>query len=211
MARLLIALILAAPLLLPGSAGAHRDRTQSAHATHTTHLQTPALKNSAGAEAHATIKAHKAIQRPTTNPVTRAARVAEQYWHGVPACGAPTIATSPDQLPDSAYETVTSPEPADSVVEMWTEAQDCTITINASLWPSWREDDESFQWFCDAMTHEVGHLFGHLDSGQTNPSSITYPFLSSTSPNFNSVRECKNVALRYGSQEIRNEEVFLRH
>ena len=39
-----------------------------------------------------------------------------------------------------------------------------------------------FQWFCDAMTHEVGHLFGHLDSGQTNPASITYPFLSSSSP-----------------------------
>jgi hypothetical protein len=62
--------------------------------------------------------------------------------------------------------------------------------------------------FCDAMTHEIGHLFGHLDSGQTNPSSITYPFLSSTSPNLNSVAECKNVALRYGSQEFRNEEIL---
>ena len=77
--------------------------------------------------------------------------------------------TSAHQLPNSNYETVTSPEPANSVVEMWTEVQKCTITINASLWGSWHQDDESFQWFCDAMTHEVGHLFGHLDSGQTNP------------------------------------------
>ncbi len=98
---------------------------------------------------------------------------------------------SAHQLPNSDYETVTSPEPEDSVVEMWTEVQKCTITINASLWRSWHQDDESFQWFCDAMTHEVGHLFGHLDSGQTNPSSITYPFLDSTSPNFNSVPECQ--------------------
>jgi hypothetical protein len=148
---------------------------------------------------------------PTTNPVALSLKLAEQYWHGVPACGTPTIVTSAHQLPNSNYEPITSPEPANSVVEMWTEVQKCTITINTSLWPSWHQDDESFQWFCDAMTHEVGHLFGHLDSGQTNPSSITYPFLSSTSPDFNSVPECKNVSLQYGSQEIRNEEVIPRH
>ena len=119
--------------------------------------------------------------------------------------------TSAHQLPNSDYETVTSPEPKDSVVEMWTEVQRCTITINASLWPSWHQDDENFQWFCDAMTHEVGHLFGHLDSGQTNPASITYPFLDRTSPNFNSVPECRGVTLQYGSEEIRDEEVFRRH
>lgn len=145
---------------------------------------------------------------PTTDPVALSLKLADQYWHGTPACGAPTIATSTHQLPNSTYETVTSPEPANSVVEMWTEVQKCTITINASLWGSWHQDDESFQWFCDAMTHEVGHLFGHPDSGQTNPSSITYPFLSSTSPNFNSVPECENVALQYGPREIRNEETF---
>ena len=155
--------------------------------------------------------APKSPSRPTTDPVVLSLKLAEQYWHGAPACGTPRIVTSAHQLPNSNYETVTSPEPANSVVEMWTEVQKCTITINASLWESWHQEDESFQWFCDAMTHEVGHLFGHLDSGQTNPASITYPFLSSTSPNFNSVPECKNVALQYGSQEIRNEEVFPRH
>ena len=133
--------------------------------------------------------------------------LAERYWHGVPACGTPHIAVSPHQLPDSAYEATTSPEPDGSVVEMWTEVQDCTITINASVWPSWHEDDEYFQWFCDSMTHEVGHLFGHLDAGQTNPSSIEYPFLNGTSPNFDSVPECRDVTLQYGAQRIRNERV----
>lgn len=162
----------------------------------------------ASASASATTTAHKPAQPPTTNPVALSVRLAERYWHGTPACGTPTIATSARQLPNSGYERVTSPEPADSVVEMWTDVQTCTITINTSLWPTWHQDDEFFQWFCDAMTHEVGHLFGHLDSGQTNPSSIAYPFLSSTSPNLDSVPECQSVTLQYGSERIRDEQVL---
>jgi hypothetical protein len=183
MARFLLPVALAAALLVPASAEARSSRTPASHASSTTHHE-------------------------TTNPVALSLKLAEQYWHGVPACGTPTIVTNPEQLPNANYETVTSPEPANSVVEMWTEVQKCTITINASLWPNWREDDESFQWFCDAMTHEVGHLFGHTDSGQTDPTLITYPFLNGTSPNFNSVPECKNVPLQYGSREIRNEEII---
>jgi hypothetical protein len=136
--------------------------------------------------------------------------LAEQYWHGAPACGTPRIVISPHELPSSEYEPVSSPEPKNVVFEMWTEQQNCTITINASVWPGWRQDDELFQWFCDAMTHEVGHLFGHLDGGQTNAASITYPFLDATSPNFNSVPECRAVTLQYGPEEIRNEEITRR-
>jgi hypothetical protein len=180
-ARLLISLVFATVLFLPVSADARVARSRHAH-----------------------------VSSATTDPVALAVHLAEQYWHGVPVCGAPKIVTSPGQLPNSAYETVTSPEPADSVVEMWTEVQDCTITINASLWPSWRQDDESFQWFCDAMTHEVGHLFGHLDAGQTNPASIAYPFLDAASPNFDAVPECRAVTLQYGSEQIRDEEVLHR-
>lgn len=77
-----------------------------------------------------------------------------------------------------------------------------------SVWGSWHQDDASFQWFCDAMTHEVGHLFGELDAGQTNPFSITYPLLSTTSPNLNSVPECRNVTLHYGAEEIRDEAII---
>lgn len=149
--------------------------------------------------------------QPTTDPVTLAVKLAERYWHSVPACGTPAVVMSPRQLPNSVYESTTSPEPANSVVEMWTEVQSCTITINASVWGSWHEDDESFQWFCDSMTHEVGHLFGHLDGGQTDPSSITYPFLNGTSPNFNSVPECRAVTLHYGPEEIRDGETVYRH
>jgi len=196
MARLLLPVILAT-LLLPASAGADAGRSHQPHASRATRRRTSSARS----------EADGARRRPTTNPVALSLELAERYWHGVPACGTPAIAMSPKQLPSSDYEAVTSPEPADSVVEMWTEVQSCTITINASLWPSWHEDDEFFQWFCDAMTHEVGHLFGHLDSGQTNPSSITYPFLDATSPNFGSVPECRAVTLQYGAQEIRDEQI----
>jgi len=148
--------------------------------------------------------------RATTNPIALSLKLAERYWRGAPSCGRPHIAISPDQLPDAAYEATTTPEPEGSVVEMWTEVQSCTITINASVWPSWHEDDEYFQWFCDSMVHEVGHLFGHADGGQTNPSSITYPFLDGTSPNFDSVPQCRNVTLQFGSETIRNEAVVHR-
>ena len=198
MARILLTVALATALLIPASADAHSNRAHRPHASSTMHRRAPAPA----------ADAHKPVHHSTTNPVVLSLKLAEQYWHGVPACGTPAIVSSPQQLPNSAYETVTSPEPANSVVEMWTEVQRCTITINASLWGSWQQDDDSFQWFCDAMTHEVGHLFGHLDGGQTNPSLITYPFLSSTSPNFNSVPECKNVTLQYGTEEIRNEEII---
>jgi hypothetical protein len=190
--------MLTTTLLLPASACAHVGRSHHARASSTTRRQ------ASGARA----QAHKPTRQQTTNPVALSLRLAERYWHGVPACGTPVIVTSPHQLPDSAYESVTSPEPTNSVVEMWTVVQRCTITINASIWGNWHQDDESFQWFCDAMTHEVGHLFGHLDSGQTNPSLITYPFLSATSPNFDSVPECRNITLRYGPEEVRNEEIF---
>ncbi len=200
MARVLLTAGLAVALLAPASAGAATGRVPGPRISTATHRHA-----SAGPAA-----AHRPTRRPTTDPVALALQLAERYWRATPACGTPSIVTRPHQLPNSDYETVTGPEPANSVVEMWTEVQRCTITINASVWGSWHEDDESFQWFCDSMTHELGHLFGQLDGGQTNASSITYPFLSATSPNFNSVPECRNVTLRYGQQEIRNEEVIHR-
>jgi hypothetical protein len=200
MTRLLTAGLLATALLVPASAGANAGRSQRPRALETVRRQASV----------AVAKVRLATQRPSTNPVALSLKLAERYWHGVPACGTPTIVTAAHQLPNSEYESTTGPEPSNSVVEMWTEVQKCTITINASIWTGWQQDDESFQWFCDAMTHEVGHLFGQLDGGQTNRSSITYPFLSEASPNFNAVPECKDVALRYGSEEIRNGQTHRR-
>jgi hypothetical protein len=196
MVRLLLTAVLAS-LVVPASAGAYSRRTPP-----------PPASPTHGHTATARARAHRPTQTPTSDPVALSLVLAEQYWHGVPPCGVPKIVTRAHELARSDYETITSSEPKGSVAEMWTEVQNCTITINAAIWPSWHEDDEFFQWFCDSMTHEVGHLFGHLDSGQTDPSSITYPFLDGTSPNFNSVPACREITLQYGSQEIRDEAVL---
>jgi hypothetical protein len=201
MARVpLIAFAVAIALATPAAADA---RLGEPHAARTTDA---ARRHGPTTAAHA----HGQAARPTTDPVALAVRLAERYWRGVPACGSPRIVISPHQLPDASYEATTNPEPSGSVVEMWTEPQSCTITINASVWANWHEDDEFFQWFCDSMTHEVGHLFGHPDGGQTDASSITYPFLNGTSPNFNSVPPCRDVRLDYGAEQIRNEVVVRR-
>ena len=183
MGRQFLTVAVAATVLICGSASAYASFNSSG----TTHRRVSA-----------------AVADATTDPVALSLKLAEQYWHHVPACGPPTIATAPHQLPNSAYEPVSGPEPENSVAVMWTEVQTCKITINMSVWGSWHQDDESFQWFCDAMTHEVGHLFGELDGGQTDPSSITYPLLSTTSPNLDSVPECRNVTLHYGAEVIRD-------
>lgn len=195
--RLLLAVVVASTLLNVTSANAQSGRARDPGRKSAIHRTSSAVQ----AQALRT-------GQTTTDPVALSLKLAERYWGGTPACGTPTVITSPKQLPDSAYERVTSPEPSGSVVEMWTEVQSCTITINAGLWKSWQEEDDSFQWFCDAMTHEVGHLFGHPDGGQTDPSSITYPYLSNRSPNFNSVPDCKSVTLRYGAQMIRDEQII---
>jgi hypothetical protein len=199
MARLLSLTAVAIALLAPAAAEARQAGSHTSDRSAGMHGQTKTVAT-AGVQA----------PRASTDPVALSLKLAERYWHGVPSCGTPHVVISPDQLPNSAYEATTSPEPSGSVVEMWTEVQNCTITINGSVWASWHEDDEFFQWFCDSMTHEVGHLFGHLDGGQTEPSSITYPFLDGTSPNFNSVPQCRDVTLRYGAEKIRN-ELVLRH
>jgi hypothetical protein len=193
MARLFLALVLTGTLLSPSladAAGSSANKSELARPTH---------RQPSGAAAGG----KSVALQSTTDPVALSLKLAERFWHGAPPCGTPTVLISPHQLPNSDYETVTSPEPKNSIVEMWTEVQTCTIIINASVWRSWQEDDESFQWFCDAMTHEVGHLFGHPDSGQTDASSITFPYLAATSPNFNSVPECKNITLSYGSETMR--------
>ena len=147
--------MLATALALPATANAAGHRLVEPRSSSATRQPRAAPRASA----------QRAAQDSSTDPIALSLELAERYWHGVPACGTPVIVTSPHQLPNSVYEKSTGPEPMHSVVEMWTEVQKCTITINTSIWGSWHQDDESFQWFCDAMTHEVGHLFGHLDSG----------------------------------------------
>jgi hypothetical protein len=160
-----------------------------------------------GAEAH---KAHKRIvQHPTTDPVTLALTAAEHYWGGAPCGGAITLkattAPSLQQLPSQEGNA------EGGTVAAWTvwsgespsTYADCVITFNSHTWPDWKAMDENYQEYCDEMTHEVGHLFGHEDEATTDPESIEYPILGYE--NFNSVAECRGVTLYYGYEVFRVE------
>lgn len=67
----------------------------------------------------------------------------------------------------------------------------CVVHLNPSVWTNWRVDDHAFQWFCDTMTHEVGHFLGNPDSGQSSPRSIT----RRSTPNRRTTTRCRSAAI----------------
>jgi hypothetical protein len=163
--------------------------------------------------------AHKRpTQHPTTDPTTLALRLGEEYWGSTPCEGNVTVTAShtvPTTLEIGPWDKALT-EGTTAVVAAWTSFDtpigpndysaspatftNCVITINSTAWPNWLEDDTNFQEYCALVSHEIGHLFGHPDAGQTNPESIEYPVIGFT--NVNSVPQCQHVNLWYGRQHF---------
>ena len=142
------------------------------------------------------VSAHKRFtQHPTTNPVALALRQAERYWHATP-CGG-NIAVDVGIAPTNLQNGLTASQSAGLVVQAWAVTDSCAIHF-AKEWTNWQREDESFQWFCDVMTHELGHLLGHPDKAGTPPSSIEYTIIMPTSANYASVPQCQHMSLWYG-------------
>jgi hypothetical protein len=151
----------------------------------------------------ATSSAHVRRHHVTTDPVALALRAAEIYWKANPCVG--TILVRIQSPPSIAIaESNGSPILPNEHINFWittpVTTDPCVIYINKSEWPNWRADNEDFQWFCDGITHEIGHFLGHRDSGQTNPTSIEYPLLEPDTPNFNSVPQCRHFNIWYGHE-----------
>jgi hypothetical protein len=163
-----------------------------------------------GALPTATASAHPT----TTNPVALALKLARSYWSSQPTpCGGSLRTVSDSALPvmplgviDAwAWATWHTPQGDNDETAYPATYTDCVIHLNAGFWSDWRTDDYGFQLLCDVMTHEVGHFLGYDDFGsdQSNPASIVYIGISESSPNYNSVPQCRHVTLWYGGRRIR--------
>ncbi len=136
-------------------------------------------------------------EHTTSDPVALAIQAAERYWGVEPCNGRVAIETSETQ-PTDVEGAHFGP------AQMWAHLGSCAFTIDTYYWPSWEYDDYNYQWFCDGITHELGHLapLDHSDVGQHDPASIEYPLLEPGSANYASVPECRNVTLWYGHERI---------
>ena len=155
--------------------------------------------------------------RATTDPVTLALKLAEHYWHTTPCSRQITMMVSAEEPEYATLNTGAAGAGlanGTAVIDAWATwtvgpmpYTDCIITFNEGLFGNWKTDDEYFQWFCDVMTHEVGHFLGHQDDGQTDPKSIAYPTLGPGAANFNSVSGCRHVQTFYGGRRVAEEVV----
>ena len=163
-------------------------------------------------------KVHKSAQHPTSNPTALAVAAAENYWGRQP-CGGhlvlkatailpPEISETPSDLAASElgsisawaeWETPVGPNDIEEPPSTYTR---CTITLDSEVWPNWQGMDDNYQEYCDVMTREVGHLFGHGDES-TDMASIEYPLIGSE--NFDSVPQCRSFVLYYGREVFRSE------
>ena len=162
--------------------------------------------------------AHKAAGQPTTNPVALAYQLASSHWGEAPCDGKVHIVSAPEpasvlaQLQPnesaSAWSTWETPVGPDTEVSPYIYPYtNCVVTLNDAMWINWLLDDDNFLELCDLMTHELGHLWGHGDEGQTNLESIEYSIVSHASANYWSVPQCQGKVLWYGGRRIQVPEV----
>jgi hypothetical protein len=111
------------------------------------------------------------------NPQAEAQAIAAAYWGSAPCDGAITVRenpVTPEQEADivryyghpinpaawSEWDSPTGPQSKQSSPSTYT---DCVVTFNATVWPggvAYEAQPEVFPWYCMAMVHEYGNLWG---------------------------------------------------
>jgi len=177
MARVLLAGLIAAALILPATAVAHASSVRPAKVS----SRLLALDKLA-----------------TRGPVALATAVAESYWDAVPCGGQIAVLTNlpvPSSLEPTTDGWVTFNS---SLGENDLEAPantytDCTISLAHWQWPTRKSMVADWNMFCLTVTHEVGHLLGHKHS--LRPGSVMAPVFTSEA---NVPGVCRATAARPG-------------
>jgi hypothetical protein len=133
-------------------------------------------------------------------PVDVAARVAAAYWGTVPCGGKVAVRTrrplqrGMDRTTD-AWVTFGTPLGANNLSAPASSYTDCTVTFARRRWPTTASMREDWGIFCATMTHELGHLLGHVHDD--TPGSVMAPVFT----DYSSVPAgCRNARRRVSSR-----------
>jgi hypothetical protein len=155
-ARLLLSALLMTALSLPASADAHRRSSTHRRASRTSHRQVTAGQVARGPLA-------------APDPVVLATTVAERYWGAVPCGGQITVLPFSPLAPGLSRSTdgwVTfgsSLGPNNLAAPAGTYTQ-CAISLAYWRWETRASITRDWNMFCLTVTHEMGHLLGHVHS-----------------------------------------------
>jgi Matrixin len=139
-----------------------------------------AVPASAGA-AHRAAPRHKApvVSAPkAVTPVNLAASVGQRYWGSSPCGGRIAFVTQSPLAPGldpetDAWVTFDSALGANNLAAPATSYTNCTITFARWRWPTAASMRADWDMFCLTMTHELGHLLGHVHDSA--PRSVMAP------------------------------------